>query len=175
MVRRKWWQPRRTAVAGARPSVLLESIPPHIQNWPFIFSDLRMPLLPGCPTTRLQCLWIGKRHRDEPVRRRFQGTVSTLSCVNSSLSTCDRLAHHFRLDSEQLYHRDLVAQKETWRGQTHQQASCWLPVLLQNSVFWLVGMLRSTVCHASYSEAQRAGWADHQVIPTFSFLIVNCR
>lgn len=78
MVRRKWWQPRRTAVAGARPSVLLESIPPHIQNWPFIFSDLRMPLLPGCPTTRLQCLWIGKRHRDEPVRRRFQGTVSTM-------------------------------------------------------------------------------------------------
>lgn len=44
-----------------------------------------------------------------------------------------------------------------------------------DSVFWLVGMLRSTVCHASYSEVQRASWAGRQVMPTFSLLIVNCR
>lgn len=111
MVREKWWQPRWATVAGTRPSLLLESIPPHIQNWAFIFSDLRMPLFPRCPPTRPQCLCVGKRHRGEPVQRRFQRTVSALSCVNSSLSTCDGLAHHLRLDSEHLHHRGLVTPK----------------------------------------------------------------
>lgn len=170
MVREKRWQPRRTTVASTWPSVLLESIPLHIQNWAFMFSDLRMPLLPGCPPTRLQCLCVGKRHRGEPLQRWFQGMVSALSCVNSSLSTCDGLAHHLRLESEHLYHQGLVTPKGNL-----EQASCWLLVLLQNSVFWLVGMLRSTLYHASYSEAQCASWTGCQVMPTFSSLIVNCR
>ena len=79
--------------------MLLESIPPHIQNWPFIFSDLRMPLLTGCPPTRQQYLWVVK------------GTEGNQSGDGVCFIVCDGLAHHLRLDSEHLYNRGLVAQK----------------------------------------------------------------
>lgn len=70
-----------------------------------------MPLSPGHPLTRLQCLWVSKGHRDEALQRWSQGTGYALLHVNNYLYIgCDWLAHHRGLYSECSYHRGLYVE-----------------------------------------------------------------
>ena len=76
---------------------------------------------------------------------------------------CGRLlimiAWHITSDwTKHSYHQGLYVEEmhkeRREKCRRYQQASCQLPTLLQNSVSWHLGMLRSTVCHAFYLESQ---------------------
>lgn len=84
---------------------------------------------------------------------------------------CDRLACYLEFDSELLV-----------PGKEHIKGATWLLTLPQNSVFGLLGILRTMECHASYLAAQvcQVGWLQHHtcIFPTslrhsFSFKLVG--
>ena len=134
---------------------LLNSVFPGVLVSPVHAALVPLQSLPGCPPTNLQCLCAG--HGDEPFWRWFQGTTSALLHWETAyiveayrlwlVRTLPQIGQWALIPPGSLYQRSIL--KEMWRVQTYQQASYWLLMLLQHPVLWLLGLLRSMVCHAS--------------------------
>lgn len=129
-----------------------------------------MPSALGHPLVRSQCLWFAKRHRYKLLQRWFH-KHNLLYCTWATTYTVEAyrlwlVAHYHGLDSERACHLGLyLSKKESWRVQTHSQASYQLLRLLYCSDFWgMMAMLliwklsmprrlatRSCACISSYN------------------------
>lgn len=102
----------------------------------YLWAELQCCHYMGIPWQRLLGLWLSQVCGDKPPVMMSGSSICFMSLCGRS------------------------TWKQKWRVRTHPQVSLpWL-MLLQNSVWWLLGNLRSMGYHASRLEAQDARKAD---------------
>lgn len=126
----------------------------------------------GYPPIRQRDLWVGKGHRDKPLWKWFQETVSALSneqprrlsnctCAVTYIAEapdCDPSAHHLELDGEHSYQNTALCRRNT-RKEIGEDALICKPASsysgyfrIQRSDFRGVScfLLRSAVCQVGW-------------------------